>query len=95
MGATMAKPRRKKTTGRSSGGLCLSRRKGESVVIGIGANQVIVSVDEVRGDKVQLNFNGPKDVPIHRSEVAAAIHEEEILQSTGGPQNECPQTQTR
>ena len=50
--------------------LVLSRKLNESVVIN---DQIVVTVVEVRGDKVRLGIQAPRDVPIHRSEVMAAI----------------------
>lgn len=54
--------------------LVLSRKTGEVVTVG---DNVTVMVVEVRGDKVRLGFSAPKDVPIHRLEVAAAMRLEE------------------
>lgn len=50
--------------------LVLSRKKGESIVIG---EEVTLTVVEIRGDKVRLGIEAPKDVTIHRQEVADAI----------------------
>ena len=50
--------------------LVLSRKRNESVVIN---DQIVVTVIEVKGDKVRLGIQAPRDVPIHRSEVMAAI----------------------
>lgn len=50
--------------------LVLSRKRGESVVIG---NDVTVTVLEVRGDRVKLGFSAPGEVPIHRAEVYQSI----------------------
>lgn len=50
--------------------LVLSRRKDESVVIN---NDIRVVVVEIRGDKVRLGVEAPKEVPVHRSEVYEAI----------------------
>lgn len=47
--------------------LVLSRKKGEQVVI---EGKVIVKVLSVKGDRVQLGFDAPKDVRIDRKEVA-------------------------
>jgi len=44
--------------------LVLSRKKNESIVIGDG---IVVSVVEIRGDKVRLGVEVPKQVPVHRS----------------------------
>ena len=52
--------------------LVLSRKKNESIVFdGLG---VTVTVVEIRGDKVRLSIEAPKDVPVHRREVYTAIY---------------------
>ena len=51
--------------------LVLSRKKNESIVIN---NDVIITVVEIRGDKVRLGIVAPKEVPVHREEVYQAIH---------------------
>lgn len=50
--------------------LVLSRKRDEKVVIG---GSVEVTVVEIRGDKVRLGIEAPKDVPVHREEVARVI----------------------
>ena len=50
--------------------LVLSRKKNESIFIG---NDIEVVVVEVRGDKVRLGIQAPKEVPVHRQEVYEAI----------------------
>jgi len=57
--------------------LVLSRKKNESIVIGDGLNQVLVTVVEIRGDKVRIGIEAAKAIPIHRSEVLAAIEAEQ------------------
>lgn len=51
--------------------LVLSRKKNESIVIN---NDIVVTVVEIRGDKVRLGIVAPKEVPVHRQEVYEAIH---------------------
>ena len=51
--------------------LVLSRKKNESIVIN---NDIVITVVEIRGDKVRLGIVAPKDVPVHREEVYEAIH---------------------
>lgn len=58
--------------------LVLSRRNGESIKIG---KDVVVTVLGVRGEKIRLGVDAPKNVDVHRNEVAqmiadAAIKEE-------------------
>jgi carbon storage regulator len=72
--------------------LVLSRKKNESIVIN---NDVIVTVVEIRGDKVRLGIVAPKEVPVHRQEVWEAIHNKD--QSAAAPaavvvNNESPGT---
>jgi carbon storage regulator len=50
--------------------LVLSRKKNESIVID---DRIVITVVEIRGDKVRLGIEAPRDVPIHRSEVYEAI----------------------
>jgi carbon storage regulator len=52
--------------------LVLSRRTGESIVIG---NDVTVTVLEVRGDQIRLGIDAPRDVKVHRQEVYEQIAE--------------------
>ena len=53
--------------------LALTRKKGESLVIG---NNVEVLVLEVRGDQVKIGIDAPKDVPVYRKEVYLQIQKE-------------------
>lgn len=50
--------------------LVLSRKKNESIVIN---NEIKIVVVEIRGDKVRLGVEAPRDVPVHRQEVYDAI----------------------
>ncbi|GAB2693746.1 carbon storage regulator CsrA [Thalassiella azotivora] len=52
--------------------LVLTRRAGESVVIG---DDVVVTVVEVRGDVVRLGIDAPREVKVHREEVYRAVAE--------------------
>lgn len=51
--------------------LVLSRRKDERIIIG---DDVVITVVDIRGDKVRIGIEAPKDVPVHRQEVYEAIH---------------------
>ena len=53
--------------------LVLSRKPNESIVI---RDDIVITVIDVRGDKVRLGFDAPKDVPIHREEVYERIKRE-------------------
>ena len=50
--------------------LVLSRKKNESIIIN---DHIVVTVVEIRGDKVRLGIDAPKEVTVHRREVYEAI----------------------
>jgi carbon storage regulator len=50
--------------------LVLSRKKNESIVIN---DEITIVVVEIRGDKVRLGVEAPREVPVHRREVYEAI----------------------
>jgi carbon storage regulator len=53
--------------------LVLSRKRGESIVIG---NGITVTVVDVKGDRVRLGFEAPVEVPIHRKEIQQRIEDD-------------------
>jgi carbon storage regulator len=62
--------------------LVLSRKKNESIVIN---NDITIVVVEIRGDKVRLGVEAPKEVPVHRREVYDAIKRNAAVQSGATP----------
>lgn len=62
--------------------LVLSRKKNESIVI---ADDITIVVVEIRGDKVRLGVEAPKEVPVHRREVFDAIRRNEAAANEGRP----------
>ena len=52
--------------------LVLTRKKGEGIVIG---DSIVLTVVEIRGDKIRLGIEAPKNVSIHRQEIYATIQE--------------------
>ena len=54
--------------------LVLSRKKNELIIID---GRITVHVIEIRGDKVRLGVDAPKEVPVHRKEVYEAIRRQE------------------
>jgi carbon storage regulator len=63
--------------------LVLSRKKNESIVIN---DVIVITVVEIRGDKVRLGIEAPREVPIHRSEVLAAIQAQAQAQVLPAPE---------
>jgi carbon storage regulator len=62
--------------------LVLSRKKNESIVIN---NDITIVVVEIRGDKVRLGVEAPKEVPVHRREVYDAIRRNESAVADKAP----------
>ncbi len=50
--------------------LILSRKRDQRIFIG---NDIVVTVVEIRGDKVRIGVEAPEGVPVHREEVAERI----------------------
>ncbi|KAA0135298.1 carbon storage regulator CsrA [Gimesia chilikensis] len=63
--------------------LVLSRKKNEKIVID---ENIVITIVEIRGDKVRLGIEAPREVPIHRSEVYEAIQNEQ--NSASGSEND-------
>jgi carbon storage regulator len=53
--------------------LVLSRHRDESIMIG---DDIVVTIVDIRGDKVRLGIDAPSDIPVHRQEVYEAIQRE-------------------
>jgi carbon storage regulator len=62
-----------KKAGRSLNMLVLSRQRDETIMIG---DNIEVTVVDIRGDKVRLGINAPKEISVHRKEVYDAIRRE-------------------
>ncbi len=58
----------------SNAHLVISRKKDEMLTIG---DRITVMVIEIRGDKVRLGIEAPKEVTVHREEVYRAIRREQ------------------
>jgi carbon storage regulator len=55
--------------------LVLSRQRDESIMIG---DNIVVTIVDIRGDKVRLGINAPSEIPVHRQEVYEAIQRENL-----------------
>ena len=54
--------------------LVLTRKRGESIIIN---DDIKITLIEIRGDKVRLGVEAPKEIPVHREEVYNAIQRNE------------------
>ena len=55
--------------------LVLTRRKGQSIMIG---EDIEISIEEVSGDAVRIGIRAPREISVHRREIYEAIREENI-----------------
>ena len=54
--------------------LILSRKKDETIVI---SDNIRLTIVEVRGSKVRIGIEAPRDVSVHREEIYDAINSED------------------
>lgn len=52
--------------------LALSRKQGESIMIG---NDIEITILEVKGDQIKLGISAPKSVPVYRKEIYTQIQD--------------------
>ena len=57
--------------------LVLSRKCGEKIVIG---DNIIVTILNIRGDKVRVGIEAPKGISIHREEVYKESQRDKLSQ---------------
>ncbi len=53
--------------------LVLSRQRDESIIIG---DNIVITIVDIRGDKVKLGIEAPREISVHRQEVYEAIQRE-------------------
>lgn len=57
--------------------LVLSRKRDEKVMIG---DDVVITIVDIRGDKVRLGIEAPRETPVHREEIFNAIQADQSPQ---------------
>jgi carbon storage regulator len=67
--------------------LVLSRKLGEKLVIGEGANRVVVTVVHVERGKIRLGVEANRDIPVWRSELLPPDAPEPRAGGKDGPQS--------
>ena len=64
--------------------LVLSRQRDESIIIN---DNVVVTIVDIRGDKVRLGIEAPQEIPVHRREVYEAIQRENLKATQVSPKD--------
>ena len=67
--------------------LVLSRKSGQQIVI---ADNIVITVVEIRSDKVRLGIEAPREIPVHRKEVFEAIEKAEREKASGSTDRDAP-----
>ena len=70
--------------------LVLSRQRDESIIIG---DNIVITIVDIRGDKVRLGIQAPTEIPVHRQEVYEAIQRENARAASEKSSN--PPSQTK
>ena len=65
--------------------LVLTRKRGEQIVI---ADNIMITVIEIRGGKVRLGIQAPTEIPVHRKEVYEAIQRKKEKEASGATGHE-------
>ncbi len=60
--------------------LVLSRHRDESIMIG---DDIVITIVDIRGDKVRIGIQAPTNVPVHREEIYEAIKREASVVAKG------------
>ena len=55
--------------------LVLSRKKKEQIIITGGGERIVITVTEMRGDKVKIGIEAPRTWSVNRAEIQAKIDE--------------------
>jgi len=64
--------------------LVLSRQRDQSIIIG---DNIVITIVDIRGDKVRLGIEAPTEIPVHRREVYDAIQRENLRASQLDPKD--------
>ncbi|MFG0332210.1 hypothetical protein Mal4_46390 [Maioricimonas rarisocia] len=71
--------------------LVLSRHRDESIIIG---DNIVITIVDIRGDKVRLGIQAPTEIPVHRQEIYDAIQREKARsQNPTGNVNDAGRTE--
>jgi len=62
--------------------LVLSRQRDESIIIG---DHIVVTIVDIRGDKVRLGIKAPPEISVHREEIYNLIQQEAKQKETSNP----------
>jgi carbon storage regulator len=65
--------------------LVLSRKRDERIVIG---DNIVITIVDVRGDKVRLGIEAPPEIPVHRQEIIDALRREGSMRDPPPPKTD-------
>ncbi len=56
--------------------LCLTRHRGERIIIG-AAGEIVIEVLKIKNGQCQLGITAPKDIPVNREEAKKRYEQED------------------
>jgi carbon storage regulator len=59
--------------------LILTRKTGESIIIGDGENKIVIKLLSTQSKNAKLGVDAPKNVSVHREEIYQRIQEEQNI----------------
>ena len=63
--------------------LVLSRKKNEQIMIG---EDIVITIIDVRGDKVRIGIEAPAEIPVHRQEIYLALQQPPPSENAATPE---------
>jgi carbon storage regulator len=62
--------------------LVLSRHRDERIMLG---DDIVITIVDIRGDKIRIGIDAPSSMPVHRQEVYEAIHRGDPRHAAAAP----------
>jgi carbon storage regulator len=65
--------------------LVFTRSKKQQIIIN---DSIVVTVVDIRGEKIRLGIEAPREIAVHRREIHDSIREEKVVEGTATSREE-------